>query len=238
MRSTAVCSLFAARPAAATSVPFLALLAFGSPEAPVSAAAPHPADTLRTTRSGAIAAPAPTPALAVLTADDSLRLEGKLTRAQQRRPLERYFARFSKDTALVRRVARAVVHQAHEEQVAASLVAAVLVTENTTLKPWAESHVGAVGLMQVMPMHAGQLGCASADLVDVDSNICHGTRILARNLRRSGSSTTALLRYNGCVRGTNTPDCHKYPGRVLARAGQVRQEMLAAAPAGLMAAAR
>ena len=233
MRSTFVCSLFGARPAAATSVPFLVLLALGNPASPNAPPAPMPADTLRTTRSGAVAAPAPV----VLTADDSLRLEAKLSRAEQRRPLERYFGRFSKDTALVRRVARAVVRQAHEEQVAASLVAAVLVTENTTLKPWAESNVGAVGLMQVMPMHAGQLGCQSADLVDVDSNICHGTRILARNLRRSGSSTTALLRYNGCVRGTNTPDCHKYPGRVLARAGQVRQEMLASAPA-LMAAAR
>jgi hypothetical protein len=25
---------------------------------------------------------------------------------------------------------------------------------------------------------------------------------------------TALLRYNGCVRGTNTPRCHTYPGKV------------------------
>jgi hypothetical protein len=77
-----------------------------------------------------------------------------------------------------------------------------------------------------MPMHAGQLGCDSADLVDVDSNICHGTTILARNLRRTKSSSAALLRYNGCVRGTNTPDCHRYPGKVLARAGRLRQEML------------
>jgi soluble lytic murein transglycosylase-like protein len=114
--------------------------------------------------------------------------------------------------------------------VAASLIAAVLVTENTTLTPGAESSVGAVGLMQVMPMHAGQLGCESADLVDVDSNICHGTRVLARNLGRSGSTEVALLRYNGCVRGTNTPDCHRYPAKVLARAGRVRQELLAAAP--------
>ena len=233
MRSTAVCSLFGARPAAATSVPFLALLAFSPAESPSPSApvAPIRADTLRTTQSGAVAAPV----VVTLSAEDSVRLESQMSRAEQRRPLERYFARFSKDTALVRRVARAVVRQAHEEQVAASLVAAVLVTENTTLKPWAESQVGAVGLMQVMPMHAGQLGCQSADLVDVDSNICHGTRILARNLRRTGSSTTALLRYNGCVRGTNTPDCHRYPGKVLARAGQVRQEMLASAPRSLTA---
>ena len=232
MRSTLVCSMFGAKPAAVTSIPFLTLLAFGTAETPAAPAGPLQADTLLTSRSGAIAATA-----VVLTSQDSVRLESRLSRAEQRPALERYFARFSKDTALVRRVARAVVSHAHEEQVAASLVAAVLVTENTTLKPWAESQVGAVGLMQVMPMHAGQLGCDSADLVDVDSNICHGTKILARNLRRTGSPTTALLRYNGCVRGTNTPDCHRYPGKVLARAGRVRQEMLASAPRTLTAAA-
>jgi hypothetical protein len=226
MRSTAICSIFGPRPAAAAMVPFLVMLALGNPEpAPAPAVSVLvPADTLRTAHIGASAA--------VLTAADSIQLEATLTRAQIRRPLERYLGRFSKDTALVRRVARAVIRQAHEEKVAASLVAAVLVTENTTLKPWAESHVGAVGLMQVMPMHAGQLGCDSADLVNVESNICHGTRILARNLRRTSSSAAALLRYNGCVRGTNTPNCFEYPVRVLARAGELRQEMLLAAETG------
>ena len=234
MRSTVVCSLFSARPAAATSVPFLVLLAFGKLEAPaaVGTVPVPPADTLQTTRIGAAV-----PAAVTLTAEDSLRLEATLSPAELRAPLERYFSRFNRDTVLVRRVARAVIREAQQQQVAASLIAAVLVTENTTLKPRAESSVGAVGLMQVMPMHAGQLGCRSADLVDVDSNICHGTRILARNLRRTKSSSTALLRYNGCVRGTNTPDCHRYPGRVLARAGRLRQELLAATQPTLMAAA-
>ena len=237
MRSTYVSSIFGARPAAATSIPFLVVLAFGKADdttPPAAAPSPPAADTLRTTASGATAAP-----IAVaLTAVDSQRLEAGLSRAQLRRPLERYFARFSNDTAMVRRVARAVMRESQEQKVAASLIAAVLVTENTTLKPWAESHVGAVGLMQVMPMHAGRLGCESADLIDVESNICHGTRILAHNLRRTTTSSAALLRYNGCVRGTNTPDCHRYPGRVLERAGRLRQEMLAAAPPRtLMAAA-
>ena len=235
MCTSLVRSLFGARPVVASSMPFMVLLALGGRERP---AAPLPegaqVDTLRTTHIGALE----TPAVATLTAEDSIRLESRLTRAQLRRPLERYFGRFSKDTAVVRRVTRAVIREAQQQQVAPSLIAAVLVTENTTLKPWAESHVGAVGLMQVMPMHAGQLGCESADLVDIDSNICHGTRILARNLRRSGSSTTALLRYNGCVRGTNTPDCHRYPGRVLARAGRVRQELLLASAAPQLASAR
>ena len=233
MRSTLICSLFGTRPAAATSVPFLVLLAFGKVESPETAPVPVPADTLQTTHIGAAAH-----VEIVLSLEDSLRLEGGLSRAELRRPLERWFGRFTRDTAMVRRVARAVIHEAHRQQVAPSLIAAVLVTENTTLKPSAESSVGAVGLMQVMPMHAGRLGCDSADLVNVESNICHGTRVLALNLRRSGSTSVALLRYNGCVRGTNTPDCHRYPGRVLARASRVRQEMLAASgPAALTSVA-
>jgi soluble lytic murein transglycosylase-like protein len=168
-----------------------------------------------------IAFPAP-------TVSDSLRAESRLTAAPVRRPLDQYRGRYSADRVLVRRISRAVLRESRRQQVPPSLIAAVLVTENTTLTPAAESSVGAQGLMQVMPMHAGARVCNSADLVDVDSNICHGTLILARNLRATSSPAAALLRYNGCVRGTNTPDCHRYPAKVLARASQVRREILAA----------
>jgi soluble lytic murein transglycosylase-like protein len=171
---------------------------------------------------------APEAPVTPISAQDSALAEGRLTALQLRRPLQDYFARFSDDRVLVRRVARAVALEAKRQNVAASLIAAVVVTENTTLTPAAESSVGARGLMQVMPMHAGRLGCQSDDLDEVESNICHGTTILSRNLRTTRSSFVALLRYNGCVKGTNTPDCRMYPVRVLARAGRVRQEMLAA----------
>jgi soluble lytic murein transglycosylase-like protein len=167
------------------------------------------------------------PRVHVATASDSLRAESALQATLLRPQLEVYFSRFSGDRALVRRISRAVAREAQRQQVPASLIAAVLVTENTTLKPSARSPVGALGLMQVMPMHAGAALCGSSDLTDVDSNICHGTLILARNLRRTQTTTAALLRYNGCVRGTNTPDCHRYPSKVLARAGKVRQQILA-----------
>jgi soluble lytic murein transglycosylase-like protein len=163
-----------------------------------------------------------------VTVSDSLRAEAELTASQVRRPLEQYLARYSADRVLVRRISRAVLRESRRQQVPPSLIAAVLVTENTTLTPAAESSVGAQGLMQVMPMHAGARLCNSADLVDVDSNICHGTMILARNLRATRSPAAALLRYNGCVRGTNTPDCYRYPAKVLARASQVRREILQA----------
>jgi soluble lytic murein transglycosylase-like protein len=167
----------------------------------------------------------PAPA-AVITAGDSLRAESAMQPTMLRPQLELYFSRFSGDRVLVRRISRAVAREAQRQQVPPSLIAAVLVTENTTLKPAARSPVGAVGLMQVMPIHAGAALCGSSDLTDVDSNICHGTMILARNLRRTPTTAAALLRYNGCVRGTNTPDCHRYPSKVLVRAGKVRQQIL------------
>ena len=158
---------------------------------------------------------------------DSLRAEALLPAAEVRRPLERFLGQYNTDRVLVRRISRAVVRESRRQQVPPSLIAAVLITENTTLRLEATSSVGARGLMQVMPMHAGAALCQSSDLTDVDSNICHGTLILARDLRRTTSSRAALLRYNGCVRGTNTPDCHRYPTRVLARADLVRRELLA-----------
>jgi soluble lytic murein transglycosylase-like protein len=178
--------------------------------------------------------PTPTRSATLL---DSVRTESALPAAAVRRPIERYLGRFSDDRLLVRRISGAVLRESRRQQVPPSLIVAVLVTENTTLRPEAESMVGARGLMQVMPFHAGAQLCDSDDLVDVDSNICHGTLILARNLRATNTSVAALLRYNGCVRGTNTPDCHRYPGRVLARASQVRREILAGTSAGIIVSA-
>lgn len=221
MRSIFARSITLPRSATATSVPLVVMLSFVKPE-PRIAADVHESPTAVV--ADAALAPVPVPSV-----EDSMAMESQLTRAELRRSLERYFARFNDDRMLVRQVTRAVLREAQRQNVAPSLIAAVLITENTTIKPAAVSSVGALGLMQVMPMHAGQLGCQSADLVDVDSNICHGTTILARNLRRSQSSATALLRYNGCVRGTNTPDCHRYPTKVLSRAGRLRQELLASA---------
>jgi hypothetical protein len=145
-------------------------------------------------------------------------------------PVERILEPYGNDAPFVRSVSMALVAEAEDLGIDPRALASVLLVENPWLDPNARSSVGAVGLMQVMPFHAGARLCNSEDLVDVDSNICHGTLILARNLRATSTSTAALLRYNGCVRGTNTPDCHRYPGRVLARASRVRREILAGAP--------
>jgi soluble lytic murein transglycosylase-like protein len=194
-----------------------------------SAPTPTPTPATASVDSFAIAAPGIEPAGELVTVMDSMAAERELAPAAIRRPLEEYLGLYSDDRALVRRISRAVLREAARQQVPPSLITAVLLTENTSLRPEATSSVGALGLMQVMPFHAGARLCNSDDLVDVDSNICHGTLILARNLRATQTSSAALLRYNGCVRGTNTPDCGRYPSIVLARASRVRHEFLAAA---------
>jgi soluble lytic murein transglycosylase-like protein len=206
----------------------LALLLGARPASSASATTTHPrGHTLpELRRELRHAKPAPAPTLA-----DSLAAEAALPDSVLHGPLEQYFSRFTTDRRMARRVTRAVLHYARAHDVAPSLVAAVLVTENRTLKPRAASSVGAQGLMQVMPMHAGMKGCPSSDLVDVENNICHGTRILRDVLSRSRTTRGALLRYNGCVAGTNTPDCFKYPRMVLTRASRVRQQLLASTDA-------
>jgi soluble lytic murein transglycosylase-like protein len=118
------------------------------------------------------------------------------------------------DPTRANRVAAALVREGRRANIGATLLVGVLLTENPDLEPRATSSVGARGLMQVMPFHAGNWGCASSDLFDIDANICHGVQILADNLKHSRNLPAALQRYNGCVRGTNTPDCYRYAGKV------------------------
>jgi len=140
---------------------------------------------------------------------------------QEVRPIEDLLRYYSADDTLVRRVAVAVVRESEAVNVDPRLLTSVLLVENPWLNPSAISSVGAIGLMQVMPFHAGGWGCAGSDLTDLDVNICHGAKVFENALRRTeGDLDQALLRYNGCVRGTTTPDCHSYPSKVYAAAGK------------------
>ena len=135
--------------------------------------------------------------------------------------------KYTSDTVLARRIASSIVVQGGKKNIDPALLVGVLLTEDAQLDPNARSSVGARGLMQVMPFHAGKWkGCSSADLFAIDNNICHGASILADLIKRSPSVTTALQRYNGCVRGTNTPNCHTYSGKVLKFAEQAATQML------------
>jgi soluble lytic murein transglycosylase-like protein len=136
-------------------------------------------------------------------------------------PIERVLLRYGADSDLAERVAVALVREANHAGLEPRLLLAVLLVENPWLDPKIRSPVGAVGLMQVMPLHLGHWPACEPDLEDIDANICHGARIFAHYFNRTGGDIErALLRYNGCVRGTNTPNCHQYPYHVFARAGR------------------
>lgn len=145
-------------------------------------------------------------------------LEGYLN--DQVEPLAQVLMQYREDPRLARRIAVALVRESNRLRLDPRLMLAVLLVENPALNPRARSSVGALGLMQVMPFHRGSWPCGS-DLTAVDTNICYGTHIFASDLRSAhGNVERALLRYNGCVVGANTPDCRSYPSHVFARAGK------------------
>jgi soluble lytic murein transglycosylase-like protein len=158
---------------------------------------------------------------------DSALLEREVVSRYDYRPLARLLGRHNRDPEMVRRIARALVKEAGRLEVAPSLLTGLLLTENPRLERGTVSSQGAIGLMQVMHFHAGEFDCESDDLLDVESNICHGAGVFGSYLKRTGNVRRALLRYNGCVASTNTPNCHRYPAKVIRVAGQVRRDLLA-----------
>jgi soluble lytic murein transglycosylase-like protein len=178
----------------------------------IAAGAPSP-------RALAAAAPVPVPV-------DSARLEREVVWRYSYRPLAQLLGRRNGDPATATRIARAIIKESKRLQVAPSLLTGMLLTENARLEPETVSSQGAIGLMQVMHFHAGEFDCESDDLLDVESNICHGARVFGRYLKRTGNVKRALLRYNGCVTSANTPNCHRYPAKVIRTAGQVRRDLL------------
>jgi hypothetical protein len=157
---------------------------------------------------------------------DSGALEQEVVSRYQYRPLAQLLGRHTRTPGMAVRIARAIVKEAGRLHVAPSLLTGVLLTENPRLESGTVSSQGAIGLMQVMHFHAGTFDCASDDLLQVESNICHGARVLGQYLARSGDVHRALLRYNGCVVSANTPNCHRYPNKVIRTAGQVRRQLL------------
>ena len=157
---------------------------------------------------------------------DSAVLERQVVARYNYRPLAWLLGRRNRDPETATRIARAIIKEAGRLQVAPSLLTGVLLTENPRLETETVSSQGAIGLMQVMHFHAGTFDCESDDLLDVESNICHGARVFGQYLQRTGNVKRALLRYNGCVVSANTPNCHRYPAKVISAAGQVRRDLL------------
>lgn len=128
------------------------------------------------------------------------------------------------------RLADVAVSEAYRRRLPPALVLGVMLTENDELKSTARSRVGAVGLMQV---HGSSWRSAlgrmfGTNLRNDTTNLRYGIYILGYMARKASDKITAdsatdtltrsdsswrvaLLHYNGCVRGANTPNCRSYP---------------------------
>ena len=120
-------------------------------------------------------------------------------------------------------IARVAVREAYHRRIPPALVLGVMLTENDGFKRNARSNVGALGLMQVMPrVWTPNLGpILGRNLKDDETNLRYGVYILKHVAKRTPDTLDAkdvtriaLLGYNGCVNGTNTPNCRAYPERV------------------------
>jgi soluble lytic murein transglycosylase-like protein len=145
---------------------------------------------------------------------------------QRVRGVERFIYSRRHDARLARRIAWAVVLEADRQDLPVDLALGILLVENPEFKPSARSPVGATGLAQVMPFHSGKWKPCGKHLDDIEDNLCTGFAIFRHHLREfHGDTERALLAYNGCVRGTNTPDCQQYGRWVLEKLGRTRMEL-------------
>lgn len=118
-----------------------------------------------------------------------------------------------------------IEYYAQLHQVAAPLVRAIMHTESA-FNPAARSHAGAIGLMQLMPSTARELG---VNPFVPEQNIEGGVRYFSQLLRMFGSIELALIAYNAgpgfaerYARGQTAlyGETRDYVRRVLARVGQ------------------
>lgn len=134
--------------------------------------------------------------------------------------------RYTKNGENADRIADAIVTEGRRRKIDPALLVGVMLVEDAKLDPRAKSFVGARGLMQVMPFHSGKWGCGSTDLYNIESNICHGVSVLAQTIKTTPNLRRALLAYNGCVRGRNTPGCHSYSTKVMKARARTESQMM------------
>lgn len=190
--------------------------------------APIVGDMIRQVSNQPDVAPAPAtgPLPAGPAADSARIIEASPEFAEQKR-------RFAADLVATGRMSQAradsiahfAVREAFLRGVPPAVIFGVMLTENARFISGALSNVGAVGLMQVYPkiwlkkQFSDSLG---TDLASDSTNVRYGVFILSQYFNprtrsgevRSRDYRTALLRYNGCVKGSNTPNCKTYPDKV------------------------
>jgi hypothetical protein len=171
----------------------------------------------------AVEPPAAVPIPEDVLADSVARIEASPEFAEQKRRFSSDLVRTGRMTQVrADSVAHFAVREAFLRSIPPAVIFGVMLTENAQFISRAQSNVGAVGLMQVYPKiweKALSKKLGGSDIAADSTNLRYGVFILAHYLKprtnaAPGSVMAGLLRYNGCVRGTNTPRCHTYPNKV------------------------
>ncbi len=137
----------------------------------------------------------------------------------------------------VRVMVAAAQSSGKERQIDPLLILAVVAVESS-MNPFAQSPVGATGLMQVMPgLHGGKFGDTAGEVGPLDpvANIRVGSQILSDVIRRGGSVERGLQLYVGAG---NLADDGGYAARVLAEMGRLRMAANGGVAAALAAGLR
>jgi hypothetical protein len=160
---------------------------------------------------------------------DSTRLDQLMATPQMQQQKRAFFEDVMRlkqvDSARADSIAQFAVREAYVRKISPAIIFGVMLAENARFISGATSNVGAVGLMQVYPkiwLTKQMTDSLGKDLATDSTNVKYGVFILDRYFHpktRSGATkdvnwATALLHYNGCVKGTNTPRCHTYPAKV------------------------
>lgn len=131
--------------------------------------------------------------------------------------------RYRVSTVVLEPVLRAAEEAGGHVGIDPLLIVAVMAVESS-FNPFAESNMGAQGLMQVIPrFHMDKIGDASGKnaLFDPEINVRVGTLVLHEGLRRYGSMQSALQYYGGALKDPEAA----YARKVLA----MKQRLISAA---------
>jgi soluble lytic murein transglycosylase-like protein len=113
----------------------------------------------------------------------------------------------------------AAYREAHLAGLDPLLVLAVISVESR-FNPIAESDMGAMGLMQIIPaFHKDKFDAARGSVLDPLTNIRVGTRVLKEYIERGGTEIAGLQRYNGSAKDAT----NAYANKVLGEKSQLQQ---------------
>jgi len=193
--------------------------------------APVVGDVIRSVAERPSLALTPIPAGSAL-ADSVARIEASPEFAEQKRRFAADLVRTGRmSPARADSIAHFAVREAFLRGVPPAVIFGVMLTENAQFVSRARSNVGAVGLMQVYPrvwLKALSRQFGDPNIEADSTNLRYGVFILEEYLKprgkrareqhvvntEPGALMKGLLKYNGCVRGTNTPRCYTYPSKV------------------------